>query len=67
MDKQLDNKDFMFVYNVELAKFLIDKGNRYVTIAKEPRNLKTFTLFHRNKKMEQDLKEYKSLGDKQIQ
>lgn len=57
-NKQLTNKDFFFCYNRDLVNHLISKGYRFITIAKEPRNLKTFTLFYRSDNLEQELKNY---------
>lgn len=37
---------------------LIDKGHVFITIAKEPRNLKTFTLFYRSNELNEELRNY---------
>lgn len=56
----MDNKQFFFCYNKDLAKHLTNNNFRYITIAKEPKNLKTFTLFYRSEELENELTNYKN-------
>lgn len=57
-NKQLTNKDFFFCYNRDIYFYLIQNGLDFITIAKEPKNDKMFSLFYRSDKLESLLSEY---------
>lgn len=58
MNKQLTNKDFFFCYNRDVYYYLTNNGVEFITIAREPKENKMFSLFHRSEKVERLLENY---------
>jgi len=56
----MDNKQFLFCYNSSLFRYLTEENNfNYITIAREPKNNKMFSLFYRSDSLNRKLAEYK--------
>lgn len=56
---QMNNKQFFFCYSSQLFKYLTEENSfDYITIAREPKNNKMFSLFFRTNKLNQKLIEY---------
>lgn len=58
MNKQLTNKDFFFCYNRDVYYYLTNNGVEFITIAREPKDNKMFSLFYRSEKVERLLENY---------
>lgn len=51
---------YFYCYNINVSKYLTSKGIEYITIAKEPKSNKLFSLYKQTKELQQALKEYKN-------
>jgi len=58
MEQQLSNKDFFFCYNRDIYFYLTENNIDFITIAREPKNNRMFSLFYRSDKVEELLKNY---------
>lgn len=58
MDQQLTNKDFFFCYNRDIYFYLTENNVDFITIAREPKNNRMFSLFHKTKEVDRLLAEY---------
>lgn len=53
-------KDFFFCYNKNLSDYLSNKGIKYITLAINPNNGNSYSLFYKTPKLQQTIQEYKS-------
>lgn len=56
---EITNKDFFYCYDVECSKFLKEKGIPYLIKAKSVKDNAVFTMYVRNKELNNALMEYK--------
>ncbi|MEC1720603.1 hypothetical protein [Schinkia azotoformans] len=52
-------KNYFFCYNKKLSDFLTTKGIQFITVAKEPKSGKLFSLYFIDTKLQQAIEEYK--------
>lgn len=53
--------NYFFCYNKHLADYIRSKGIQYITVARDLKSQKIFTLFYINEMLQQTLAEYKQL------
>jgi len=53
-------KNYFFCYTKRVSDFLHEKGFRFITVAKDPKTEKLFSLYEITPKLQVALAEYKS-------
>lgn len=59
--RELTDKDFYYCYDSNMSKFLKTKDVAYLFKAKNIKDSMTFTVYHRNQKLYEALKQYATL------
>lgn len=54
---------YFYCYNVSLSKYLNSKGIRYITVAREPKSNKLFSLYEINTNLQNAIDEYRALNN----
>ncbi|PAV30283.1 hypothetical protein CIL05_07385 [Virgibacillus profundi] len=58
MDQQPSSSEFLFCYNPKLSKHLSNLGIRYITKGISPKEKRIFTLYYKNKELQEALDSY---------
>jgi len=54
------NKGYFFCYNKTVSDFLDKKGINFITVAKDPKTGKMFSLYEKSSALQRALDEYKA-------
>lgn len=57
----MSQKNYFFCYNKKVSDHLKDSGIEWITVAKDPKTNKIFSLYVINEDLQQALDEYKNL------
>lgn len=55
----MEKDQYFFCYNKHISDYLTERGIKYITVAKEIKNNRLFSLYKQTKELSRALEEYK--------
>jgi hypothetical protein len=60
----MERDKYFYCYNINVSNYLTSKGIKYITVAREPKSNKLFSLYKITNGLQQAMQEYKQLNKK---
>lgn len=55
----MEQREYFYCYNIAVSRYLESKGIKYITVAREPKSNKLFSLYEQTQELTDLLREYK--------